>query len=168
MAIHVREADTDRDWDRALYILHAVYAGETYSTRERVQEMMTRAKLEGQGAFLVAVDGPDRILGATILLAPGSPLLQVAEDREREFRMLAVAPEARGLGAGAALVKACIGRAQAEQASGLVLWTQPTMKAAHRLYERLGFMRAPQRDQADPRGFMRLVYQRPGSATGGI
>jgi hypothetical protein len=34
------------------------------------------------------------------------------------------------------------------------------MHAAHRLYERLGFVRAPERDVADPRGFTRLVYVR--------
>lgn len=157
--INVREARTDRDWECALDVLHGVYAGEAYSTWERVQQTMTRNNLEGQGVFLLASDDADRILGATILLAPGSPLHQVAVDGEREFRMLAVAPDARGQGVGEALVKACIAHAQAAGASGLVLWTQPTMKAAHRLYERIGFARASDRDQPDPRGFMRLVYR---------
>lgn len=160
MTVTVREAVTDLDWERALEVLHAVYAGEAYASRARVQENMTRAKLDGQGAFLVAVDEVDRLLGATLLLTPGSPLHQVAEAGEKEFRMLAVAKEARGRGAGEALVQACIDRAQAAKASGLVLWTQPSMLAAHRLYERLGFERVPERDQEDPRGFTRLVYAR--------
>lgn len=159
MTIKVREATTDLDWERALGILHAVYAGEAYSTWERVRATMTRALLEGQGSFLLAVDEADRILGATILLAPGSPMHQVARDGEREFRMLAVGPDARGHGTGEALVKACIDRAQAEHANSVVLWTQPTMKAAQRLYERLGFVRLLERDEEDPRGFTRLVYR---------
>lgn len=159
MTIKIREAITDQDWDHALDIMHVVYAGEAYSTWDRVQATMTRALLEGQGAFLIAVDEADRILGATILLAPGSPMHQVSADGEREFRMLAVAPDARGRGAGEALVKACIERAQANNAQGVVLWTQPTMQAAHRLYERLGFVHTPHRDEMDPRGFMRLVYR---------
>ncbi len=158
MTINVREAHSDLDWERALALLQGVYAGEAYSSWERVQVSMTRAKLDGQGAFLVAVDEADSILGATILLATGSPLHQIAEADEREFRMLAVSPEARGRGAGEALVKACMARAQAAGARGLVLWTQPSMKAAHRLYERTGFLRAPDRDELDPRGFMRVVY----------
>jgi ribosomal protein S18 acetylase RimI-like enzyme len=159
MAIIVREASTDLHWQRALAVLHEVYGGEAYSTWERVQASMTREKMEGQGAFLVAMDEAESIMGATILLAPGSPLHQVAIAGEREFRMLGVSREARGVGAGEALVRACIDRAQAEGASGLVLWTQPTMKDAHRLYERLGFARASDRDDPDPRGFMRLVYR---------
>ena len=159
MPVSIREA-MPHDWEPALGVLHAVYAGEAYSTWERVQEAMTRAKLDREGAFLVAVDEADSILGATILLATGSPLHQVARAGEREFRMLAVAPEARGRGAGEALVQACIARAQATGARGLVLWTQPSMTAAHRLYERIGFLRAPDRDELDPRGFMRLVYHR--------
>jgi ribosomal protein S18 acetylase RimI-like enzyme len=158
MYISIREA-MPHDWERALGVLHAVYVGEAYSTWERVQETMTRAKLEDEGAFLVAVDEADSILGATILLAMVSPLQQIAGAGEREFRMLAVAPEARGRGAGEALVKACIARAQAAGARGLVLWTQPSMTAAHRLYERTGFLRVPDRDELDPRGFMRLVYR---------
>jgi ribosomal protein S18 acetylase RimI-like enzyme len=154
----IREAVTKLDWERALTVLHAVYAGEAFATWERVQEMMTRARLEGQGAFLIAVDGHEHVLGATLLLAPGSGLHQVARAGEREFRMLAVAKEARNRGVGEALVQACIARSQAAQARGLVLWTQPSMTAAHRLYERLGFVRVPERDQHDPRGFIRLVY----------
>jgi ribosomal protein S18 acetylase RimI-like enzyme len=158
MPVSIREA-MPHDWETALGVLHAVYVGEAYSTWERVQASMTREKLEGQGAFLVAMDEAESIMGATILLAPGSPLHQVAIAGEREFRMLGVSREARGLGACEALVRACIDRAQAEGASGLVLWTQPTMKDAHRLYERTGFLRAPDRDELDPRGFMRLVYR---------
>jgi ribosomal protein S18 acetylase RimI-like enzyme len=78
---------------------------------------------------------------------------------ECEFRLLAVSTAARGQGVGQALVHACIERSIADGAQALVLWTQPTMLAAQRLYERLGFVRATERDHADPRGFMRMVYR---------
>ena len=74
--------------------------------------------------------------------------------------MLAVAPEARGKRIGEALVRACIERAMNDGARAVVLWSQPTMPAAHRLYERLGFVRAPERDQEDVRGFTRLVFRK--------
>ena len=39
-----------------------------------------------------------------------------------------------------------------------MIWSQPRMHAAHRLYARFGFARAPERDQYDERGFTRLVF----------
>jgi ribosomal protein S18 acetylase RimI-like enzyme len=57
------------------------------------------------------------------------------------------AREARGRGAGEALVRACVDRARAvEGCVRVVLSTQRTMRPAHRLYERLGFVRSPDRD----------------------
>jgi ribosomal protein S18 acetylase RimI-like enzyme len=61
--------------------------------------------------------------------------------------MLAVAHAARGRGVGEALVRACAERARAvEGRVRVVLSTQRTMRTAHRLYERLGFVRTPERD----------------------
>ncbi len=77
---------------------------------------------------------------------PG-PYADVARLHEAEFRTLAVAGAGRGQGAGEALVRACIARARAIEGCGLlVISTQPTMAAARRLYERLGFVRMPERD----------------------
>ena len=55
--------------------------------------------------------------------------------------MLAVAPWAQGRGVGRALVEACIGRARAEGRSAIAILTRPSMRAAHNLYETLGFER---------------------------
>jgi ribosomal protein S18 acetylase RimI-like enzyme len=61
--------------------------------------------------------------------------------------MLAVARAGRGRGTGEALVRACLERArQTEGCVRVVLSTQRGMHAAHRLYERLGFTRRPERD----------------------
>ena len=84
---------------------------------------------------------------------------QVARPGEREFRLLAVDPQARGQGVGEALVRACVDVCLRDAAQALVLWTRPTMTAAQRLYERLGFVRVPDRDEEDPRGFTRMVYR---------
>lgn len=75
-------------------------------------------------------------------------MADIARPGEAEIRMLAVAREARGRGAGEALVRACAGRARAlEGCTAVVLSTQRTMHAAHRRYERLGFRRVPERDR---------------------
>ena len=80
--------------------------------------------------------------------------------------MLAVRKNARARGVGEALVRECIERSQLADATALVLWTQPIMLAAQRLYERLGFVRDPLRNVPDARGWDRMVYVRPfGRAT---
>ncbi|MGQ4445355.1 GNAT family N-acetyltransferase, partial [Streptomyces violaceoruber] len=74
-------------------------------------------------------------------------MADIARPGEAEIRMLAVAREARGRGAGEALVRACADRARAVPGcTGVVLSTQAAMRTAHRLYERLGFVRTPDRD----------------------
>ncbi|MHC0431684.1 GNAT family N-acetyltransferase [Streptomyces sp. O3] len=103
-----------------------------------------------RGEVLVAVDqqapeGAAPLGGVTFVLA-GSPLADIARPGEAEFRMLAVDPAARGRGVGEALVRACLARAEAAGCTGMVLSTQPSMRTAHRLYERLGFARTPDRD----------------------
>lgn len=93
----------------------------------------------------VAVDG-DGLLGTVTYCPPGSPWRELADDGEGEFRMLAVHPRGRGRGAGHALAHLCENRARADDATRVVLSSLPTMASAHRIYERLGYTRAPERD----------------------
>ncbi|WP_030764513.1 MULTISPECIES: GNAT family N-acetyltransferase [unclassified Streptomyces] len=112
-----------------------------------------------QGEVLVAVRD-ERLLGGVTFAAPGSALADIAAPDEAEFRMLAVAREARGQGAGEALVRACVERARAlGGVTGLVLSTQGGMAEAHRIYARLGFVRTPERDWAPIEGLTLLTYR---------
>jgi GNAT superfamily N-acetyltransferase len=69
-----------------------------------------------------------------------------------EVRLMAVAPSARGQGIGAALLRECERRARRSGATMLGLHTQDAMQAAIRLYERAGFVRAPELDFQPPAG----------------
>jgi ribosomal protein S18 acetylase RimI-like enzyme len=114
----------------------------------------------GDGTVLVAVAGPDdsRILG-TVMLQPWPDAGQVvAGPDEAEIRALAVVPEARGRGAGDALLRAVIERAAQQGVRHLVLLTQPEMAAAQRLYQRAGFRRLPDRDWSPVPGVTLLAY----------
>ena len=91
-------------------------------------------------------DPHDTVLGTVTVCHDGSPWREIARGDEGEFRMLAVAPQAQGQGVGAALVQLCVDRFREIGSPGIVLSTLPTMHAAHRLYERHGFVRAPDRD----------------------
>ena len=97
-----------------------------------------------------------RLLGTVTYCLAGTPYADVARPGEAEFRMLAVAPAARGRGVGSALTSWCVARAGADGCSALVLSSLPGMTAAHRVYGRLGFVRAPARDW-EPRPGMSLV-----------
>lgn len=62
------------------------------------------------------------------------------------LRFLAVEPAARGQRRGARLVGLCIDRARERHSTFLALHTAPAMHAARRVYEQLGFERAPAHD----------------------
>lgn len=109
-------------------------------------ELRDVAKRAAAAEVLVAV-AEGEVLGGVTFVPSGGPMADIARPGEAEMRMLAVAHTARGRGAGEALVRACLDRARAtEGCVRVVLSTQRGMHAAHRIYERLGFVRTPERD----------------------
>ncbi|MEV7193414.1 GNAT family N-acetyltransferase [Streptomyces sp. NPDC093510] len=88
----------------------------------------------------------DGLLGGVTFVPAGGPMADIARDGETEIRMLAVAHAARGRGVGEILVRACVQRSRDAGRDRLVLSSSPSMRTAHRLYERLGFVRTPERD----------------------
>jgi ribosomal protein S18 acetylase RimI-like enzyme len=110
---------------------------------DRLRDAASRAEL---ATLLVAVDSDQTVLGSLTYARGGNRYAQLASDDECEIRMLGVHPEARGRGIGELLVRAAMARGSADGAARMVLSTQTEMKAAHRLYERLGFTRRPDLD----------------------
>ncbi|MGW0332654.1 GNAT family N-acetyltransferase [Streptomyces sp. NPDC003011] len=109
-------------------------------------ELRDVAKRAAAADVLVATRG-GHLLGGVTFVPSGGPMADLARVGEAEIRMLAVDRAARGRGAGEALVRACVDRARTmDGCTGIVLSTQRTMRAAHRVYERLGFVRTPARD----------------------
>jgi ribosomal protein S18 acetylase RimI-like enzyme len=98
------------------------------------------------------------LVGAVAYCPPDSAYAEIAAQDEAEFRMLAVPVAARGKGVGGALVQACIDRARKSGFTGLRLSTQRNMGAAHRIYERLGFERTPDRDWSPVPGVDLVTY----------
>ncbi|MFD9306218.1 GNAT family N-acetyltransferase [Streptomyces sp. NPDC060048] len=123
---------------------------------DRLRDVAGRA---ADGEVLVAeYDGT--LLGCVTFAPPGSPLADIAGPGEAEFRMLAVSRAARGRGAGEALVRACMTRARdLAGVSHLVLSTTQKMLGAHRIYDRLGFVRTPDRDWYPIPGLPLLTYR---------
>ena len=100
---------------------------------------------------LVAIEG-DAVLGAVTYVPGLGPYAEFDDPDAAGIRMLAVAPEAQGRGVGTALTKACIDRASSEGRARVVLHSTGWMATAGRMYRRLGFRRAPERDWAPAPG----------------
>ena len=110
---------------------------------------------------LLVVRGVDGRGVASVALVLDGDFGEITEsDDEAAFRMLAVDPAVRGRGVGELLVRACLDRARTAGKRRMVLSTDPRMAAAHRLYERLGFTRLPERDWSPVPGIDLIVYAR--------
>jgi ribosomal protein S18 acetylase RimI-like enzyme len=163
MDLVVREA-REAELERIGTLTAEVYEAEGLAGPEYVQVLRdARSRWESPATtLLVAFDDgaeeADDLLGTVVYAAPGSPWQDLASGDEVEFRMLATAAPARGRGVGEALVRACIERAKKAGAPSLVLSTGPQHVAAHRLYDRLGFTRQPERDWS-PRTDLDLVLR---------
>ncbi len=130
------------------------YVDELRAARDRAQHAHVLVAVDPVGAA-------GAVLGTVTLAEPGSPYAEIAAEHEAEIRMLAVHPGARGRGVGELLVRAAMDLARARGARTLALTTIDTMRHAQRLYERLGLVRAPERDWGDDPDYTLLVYVGP-------
>ncbi|MBX7099299.1 MAG: GNAT family N-acetyltransferase [Myxococcaceae bacterium] len=138
-------------------LLHEVYVGGGFTDPAAAVTRFAAEAVLSRGTVLLAEHAGT--LAGMIVLVPGtSPARQLAEGDEVELHLLAVRERFRASGLGDRLVKAVIERAEGR---GIILWTQPTMAPAQRLYERNGFMRVPERDfEKGGRRFLVLVRPR--------
>ena len=106
------------------------------------------ARRAGDAVVLVAVEDTDETVAGCVTFVPDhtSPWAELVEPGESAIRMLAVRPSGQGRGVGRLLVEHCIESARQQGSDALVLHSTPRMEAAHRLYDRLGFVRVPERD----------------------
>ncbi len=112
-----------------------------------VRHLRDAARRDREAEVWVATpDDSEEILGSVTICPEGSVWREIAEPGEGEFRMLAVAPAARGRGVGAALVDLVVERFRRDGALTIVMSTLPVMRSAHRIYEAVGFVRAPELD----------------------
>ena len=103
---------------------------------------------EADEAERIVADDEGEVVGSVLLYPPTErdSYGRGAEVAYPELRLLAVAPDARGLGVGRALVDECVRRARASGAKKLGLHTSDYMNVATTLYLKMGFVRAPEAD----------------------
>ncbi len=115
---------------------------------------------DAEAEMWVAVEARG-VVGTVTFVEPGSALSEIARDGEAEIRSLAVLPTASGEGIGEALTRHTIARARDRGHRSMVLSSSTTMHTAHRLYERLGFTRLPERDWSPVPGVQLVAYRLP-------
>jgi ribosomal protein S18 acetylase RimI-like enzyme len=109
--------------------------------------------------LLIAADPDDGgVLGTVTYVPDGGPLGEIAGPHEGEFRVLAVGPAAQGRGVGTALLRRVLDDSRARGHEAVVCSSLPEMRAAHRIYERLGFRRAPARDWSPVPGIDLMAF----------
>ncbi len=115
---------------------------------------------DAEAEVWVAVDARG-VVGTVTFVEPGSALCEIGRDGEAEIRSLAVLPAASGEGIGEALTRHTIALARERGLGSMVLSSSTTMHTAHRLYERLGFTRLPERDWSPVPGVQLVAYRLP-------
>jgi ribosomal protein S18 acetylase RimI-like enzyme len=124
-----------------------------------VEHLRDAVRRDREAELYVAVDEEGTVIGSVTSCPAGSPWRELATPGEGEFRMLAVAPDAQGRGVGRALVERVLAGFRADGARGVVLCSMSTMAAAHRVYERLGFTRAPDLDWSPAPGVDLVAFR---------
>jgi GNAT superfamily N-acetyltransferase len=165
IALRFRDAlSTDRDAivtvTLSAYHEYAALMPEVWE-RYRQNILETLAAVEPAAQIVAEQDG--QIVG-TVLLYPAGSLIA---DREAEpvirtypeVRLLAVQPAARRRGIGRALMQECVRRTREAGERVLTLHTTVIMRAAIRLYERMGFQRSPDLDFEPAPGLVITGYR---------
>jgi N-acetylglutamate synthase-like GNAT family acetyltransferase len=103
--------------------------------------------LRASGGTVLVAESAGKIVGAVTFFPDAGQAHQGQWPKgAAAIRLLAVRPDSRGQGYGAQLTKACLKQARELKISTVFLYTGTFMTAARQLYEKLGFVRAPEFD----------------------
>ncbi len=109
-----------------------------------------------QSGDIIVAEHDGAIIGAVAYIPPGVSKAAYFDPAWPIIRMLVVAPNARGFGAGRALTDACIDRARRDGSPVIALHTSPIMTVALPMYLRMDFRKL--RDAPPIHGVEYAVY----------
>jgi ribosomal protein S18 acetylase RimI-like enzyme len=135
------------EYDAVGELTAAAYANDGFTPpgSDYSRTLAAAADRAAKAELWVAANGTE-LLGTVTFCPVGSVYREIGRDDEGEFRMLGVAAAARGLGIGTLLTEHCIQRSRDLGFTRVVMSSAQAMTTAHRIYERLGFTRLPERD----------------------
>lgn len=149
------------DLDRVGQITVAAYRDDGFIAHDDdyIRELADAAARARDAEVWVATAEDGSVLGSVTFCPAGSRFAELAHAGEGEFRMLGVAQAARRRGIAEALVGRCVERSRELGYHALVMSSMRQMAPAHRLYERLGFEREPERDWSPVEGIDLLAFR---------
>lgn len=122
-------------------LLTEVYVGGGYTAPDAAVAHFAPAAVRQRGMLIGARESEEsRLAGMVVVVPPDSPARRLARSNQAEMQLLGVRPQYRGQGLGRLLVDAAIAAAARLGCTRLILWTQPSMEEAQRLYESAGFV----------------------------
>ncbi|HET7762304.1 MAG TPA: GNAT family N-acetyltransferase [Phycicoccus sp.] len=162
MDLEIRRARAD-ELDAVGALTVAAYAADGRITADHpyATHLADAVARYRDAVLLVAAGADGELLGTATIVPAGSSLVEMCRTGEMELRMLAVSPDARGGGIGERLASACVEVAREHGCERVILSSGTWMTAAHRLYERLGFVRVPERDWSPRKDVHLLAYELP-------
>jgi putative acetyltransferase len=132
------------DRDACIAVIRAVYQqyGFVFEPAEETPDLLDLGeRYDGRAGLLFVAEQSGRVVGMVGLRLQGAP--------DPELVRLYIMPELRGQGLGARLLALALAWLRENGARRLFLWTDTRFVHAHRLYERIGFARAGERQLED-------------------
>lgn len=145
IGVAVREARRE-EYPAIADAIVAAYRASMEVSEEYEADMRRLAEHAASYRVWVAVDDRDDILGTVLTPRADAPDTGHEPEGERAFRLLTVAPSARGRGVGRLLIDHAVAQIAATGAHRVGIWTGAQMPAAVRLYESYGFTRRRERE----------------------
>jgi ribosomal protein S18 acetylase RimI-like enzyme len=160
MQFRVAAANAAEDARDMESLLREVYVDGGFTESTVADSSFAATAVFKRGHVLVARNLETRNIAGMVIVVPAtSSARRFATSGEVEMHLLAVAPAFRRMGVGDMLVISALESARADGARKMLLWTQSSMTAAHRLYERHHFERSSHRD-FEKAGRQFLVFER--------
>lgn len=152
---NVRDAGVE-DLDQVSLLIRDAYQEYQANFSPEVWERYSRDIMDVRSRLdtseLIVAENSGRLVGAVTFYPNTSPSDQGGWPAGwTGIRLLAVHPDARGMGIGRVLMDECLRRSRLLSATALGLHTTELMGIARGMYERMGFVRVPEYDfQAGP------------------